>query len=559
MDESEGNVSILLSAERERMSRWSIAGNRVDPVRREIRPVRVTVSEGKIERIEELKSPCEHYILPGFIDAHIHIESSMLPPAEFARMAVCHGTVATVSDPHEIANVLGMDGVHYMLENASKVPFVFCFGASPCVPATPFETNGATLGPREIEELLAMPEIGYLSEVMNFPGVIEGDPDMLAKIAAAKRVGKPIDGHAPGLRGDALQKYIDAGISTDHEAFSYEEALEKIRRGMKILIREGSAAKNFDALAPLIPDFPDRLMFCSDDRHPDDLAKEHIDGHVRRALERGYDLFDVLRIACLNPIDHYGLGVGRLEEGERADFILVEDLVSFRHRLTVIGGRKVAREGMPLFDAPTAETPNRFHASPKKVEDFALERFAHTEVIRALDHQLITREEEVDLSREHREIQKITVVNRYEDAAPALGYVEGFGLKKGAIASSVAHDSHNIIAVGCSDELIAKAVNTLIEHRGGICAVDEENAHVLPLPIAGLMSDREGPAVADTYARLDRIAREEFGSPLSAPFMTLSFMALLVIPELKLSDKGLFDGRRFHFVPVNADLQRSTQ
>ena len=526
-----------------------LKANYVDILKREIFPAKIIVDHGQIVSVERVEDRCDTYILPGFIDAHIHIESSMLPPSEFARLAACHGTVATVSDPHEIANVLGIPGVRYMLENSERTAFKFYFGASPCVPATTFETSGATLGPDEVETLLEMPQIRYLSEVMNFPGVIHGDPDMLAKIAKAKALHKPIDGHAPGLRGDDLEKYIRAGITTDHEAFSYEEGLEKIERGMKILIREGSAAKNFEALSPLIAEYPDMLMFCSDDRHPNDLAREHIDGHVRRAVAKGYDIFDVLKIASINPIEHYGLDVGMLRPGDPADFIVVEDLRSFKVLQTVINGEIMAQENVPMINSVAVETPNHFHTGLKKPEDFVMERCAQTEIIHAIDHSLITEEEIMDLSSEKTEdILKITVINRYEDAAPAVAYVHGFGLKKGAIASSVAHDSHNIIAVGCSDALIVKAVNMIIEKQGGICAVGEEKSEVLALPVAGLMSDRDGFEVAERYAELDTMVREEFASPLSAPFMTLSFMALLVIPELKLSDKGLFDGRSFHFI-----------
>ncbi len=526
----------------------NIESNFVDIENREIYPVRVLIEKGKIASVKKIEKECDTYIMPGFIDAHIHIESSMLPPSEFARLAACHGTVATVSDPHEIANVLGIKGVEYMIENAKEVPFKVYFGASPCVPATPFETSGATLGVEEIGRLLALPEIYYLSEVMNFPGVISGDADMLAKIAKAKEAGKPVDGHSPGLRGKDLQTYIDAGITTDHEAFTYEEGLEKIERGMKILIREGSAAKNFEALSPLIGEYPDMLMFCSDDRHPNDLAKGHINEHVKRAVKKGYDLFDVLKIASVNPIGHYGLDVGRLRIGDAADFIEVKDMENFEVLRTVVGGVEIARYGKPVITSLEVETPNHFEVSPKAVEVFRFEPCEQTEVIEAIDHELITREEIVDDPKSHQNVLKITVVNRYGDVDPALAYVDGFGLEKGAIASSVAHDSHNIIAVGCSDTLIAKAVNAVIASKGGICAVDEAHEWLLPLPIAGLMSDRDGFEVADRYAKIDRIVREEFHSPLSAPFMTLSFMALLVIPELKLSDKGLFDGRHFHFI-----------
>jgi len=525
-----------------------ITANYVDIERREIFSAKVTIKEGKIQAIEKVDEQCKSYVLPGFIDAHIHIESSMLPPSEFARLAVLHGTVATVSDPHEIANVLGIKGVEYMIHNSEQVPFKFCFGASSCVPATPFEASGAILGPDEVGQLLKMPQIAYLSEVMNFPGVINDDADMLAKISKAKEMNKPIDGHAPGLKGEDLQKYINAGITTDHEAFTYEEGREKIERGMKILIREGSAAKNFEVLSPLIEEFPDMLMFCSDDRHPNDLLREHINGHVKRAVAKGYDLFDVLKIACLNPIEHYSLDVGRMRVGDSADFIEVKDLKDFEIIRTVIGGEMVAEHGKTTIRSITVGIPNNFHTQIKKTEAFALEPCEHTEVIRAIDHELITGEEIIDDIKKRNDIQKITVVNRYEDVAPAVSYVDGFGLKRGAIASSVAHDSHNVIGVGCSDALLAKAVNTVIEHRGGICAADEENVWILPLPIAGLMSDKEGDVVAEKYEEIDRIVKERFGSPLSAPFMTLSFMALLVIPELKLSDKGLFDGERFHFI-----------
>jgi adenine deaminase len=526
-----------------------IKANYVDIFNRRIFPAEIVVEEGKISSVQEIETPCDTYILPGFVDAHIHIESSMLPPSEFSRLAVCHGTVATVSDPHEIANVLGIKGVEYMLENSRETPFKFYFGASPCVPATVFETNGATLGPSEIEKLLEMPQIKYLSEVMNFPGVIGGDPDMLVKIAVAKSLHKQIDGHAPGLSGKDLDTYIEAGITTDHEAFTYEEGREKLEKGMKILIREGSAAKNFEALAPLIDQYPDMLMFCSDDRHPNDLANEHINAHVRKAVAKGYDLFNVLKIACLNPIAHYGLEVGALKVGDPADFIEVEDLKTFTVLRTVINGEVAAEKGVPLIDSVAVNTPNNFNANMKKADDFVLERCKNTEVIHAIDHALITEEEIVDLSAgEAEDILKITVVNRYADVKPAVAYVHGFGLKKGAIASSVAHDSHNIIAVGCSDKLIAKAVNAVIDMRGGICAVTDDDIQVLELPIAGLMSSRDGFKVAAAYDELDKMVRNSFSSPLSAPFMTLSFMALLVIPELKLSDKGLFDGRSFHFI-----------
>jgi len=526
-----------------------IDGQLVDIHQRRIYPAVVRVEKGKILCVEETEQASHRYILPGFTDAHIHIESSMLPPAEFARLAVRHGTVAAVSDPHEIANVLGMEGVDYMLKNASESPLHFCFGASPCVPATPFETSGAKLGPKEISQLLDRPEIGYLSEVMNFPGVIAGDPDMLAKIAAAKVRDLPVDGHCPGLRGKDLDRYIAAGIRTDHESFSYGEAKEKILKGMTILIREGSAAKNFEALHPLIGEFPDRLMFCSDDRHPDDLLRGHIDTLVRRAVALGYDLFDVLRIACLHPAEHYRLPTGMLREGDRADFIVVENLENFKTLQTWLDGRCVYRDGETLLPFHVSPTPNRFAALAKKTEDFFLPACDNMEVIRAIDHELVTRGEIVREEDSHEDLLKIAVINRYENVpVKGLAHIRGFGLREGAIASSVAHDSHNIIVVGCGDDEMARAANLVIGSKGGISAVGRGKEYCLPLPIAGLMSDRPGDEVARSYEEIDRFVREKLGSPLDAPFMTLSFMALLVIPELKLSDRGLFDGREFHFV-----------
>jgi len=526
-----------------------IQANLIDIKNRQIVPSCIEVKNGKIASISSTDEACLHYILPGFIDAHIHIESSMLIPSEFARLAVVHGTVATVSDPHEIANVLGMDGVEFMLQNAAKTPFKFAFGASPCVPATPFETSGATLDATDVSKLLQNPQIKFLSEVMNFPGVVAGDADMLAKIAAAKKAGKPVDGHAPALRGEDLQKYIDAGITTDHEAFSYEEGLEKLQRGMKILIREGSAAKNFDALHPLIDEYHHAMMFCSDDRHPNDLLRGHINDLVVRAIALGHDIFDVLEMACLHPIEHYKLDVGSLNVGDAADFIIVEDIKEFKVLQTYIDGELVAEDGKSLLASVTEEKPNNFHTTPKDPQAFTLPHCNTKEVIQVVDHELMTYERVVAQENE-ADILKIAVINRYEDLpVEGLAHAKGFGLKKGAIASSVAHDSHNIIVVGTSDEAIAQAANLVIASKGGISAVSDEKAMHLPLEVAGIMSADDAYAVAQKYEAIDSFVKQELGSTLSAPFMTLSFMALLVIPEIKLSDKGLFDGRSFTFIP----------
>jgi len=533
--------------------------NLVDLHQRQVYSVALEVQEQKIQRIQKIASDANlPFLLPGFIDAHVHVESSMLVPSEFARLAVVHGTVATISDPHEIANVCGMQGVEYMIENGKQVPFHFFFGAPSCVPATPFETAGGEISAADIQELMARPEILYLAEMMNWPGTVNRDPEVMEKIQIAKQQGKPIDGHAPGLRGELAQKYVSAGPSTDHECFTYEEALEKIKLGMKISIREGSAAKNFEALIDLIDDYPEMLLFCSDDKHPDNLAMSHINELVRRAVAKGKDTFDVLRAACIQPIIHYSLPVGQLREGDGADFILVKDLENFEVLATYIKGQKVAENGQSLIPRIKNEVINHFNTSPKKPADFQIpSQNKQVRVIEALDGQLITPEVEGEITVKNglaesnldQDILKITVVNRYQDAPPALAFIKNFGLKSGAIASSVGHDSHNIIAVGVDDASICRAVNLLIEAKGGVSAVWEDQEEVLPLPVGGIMSPEDGYEVAAAYTRIDRIAKE-MGSRLNSPFMTLSFMALLVIPDLKLSDKGLFDGKKFAFTEI---------
>ena len=540
------------------MNKFSVSGNIVDVVNRRIFRGTALISNSKIISIEETAVDSDHYILPGLIDAHVHIESSMLIPSEFARLAVVHGTVASVSDPHEIANVLGIDGIRFMIKNGNKVPFKFYFGASSCVPATDFETSGATLGVKEMDDLLGMKEIRYMSEMMNFPGVLFGDPVVNEKIMIAKKYGKPIDGHAPGVKGDDARKYIEAGISTDHECFTMEEALDKIKYGMKILIREGSAAKNFEALVGLMEEHPDMVMFCSDDRHPNDLVAGHMNDLVKRAIQKGFDPIEVLRSCILNPVKHYNLEVGLLQEGDPADFIVVNDLEDFKILATYIEGEKVAEDGKTLLNTVEELTPNFFNTSLLKQEDIAVKAMAKKiRVQKALDGQLITPGLIVDalekdgmvLSDTQRDILKLVVVNRYKSVPPAVSFVNNFGFKKGAIASSVAHDSHNIIAVGTDDAEITRAINLIIKNRGGVSLVDGNEEYVLPLPVAGLMSNIDGYEVAKNYDQIDHKAKE-LGSSLNAPYMTLSFMALLVIPELKLSDKGLFDGNTFSFTPL---------
>ena len=545
------------------MTNLNISGNIVDVLKKTIYPGTVCVKKGRIDSIigEEGKR-YDRYILPGFIDAHVHIESSMLPPSEFARLATVNGTVASVSDPHEIANVMGIAGIRFMLEDARKTPFEIAFGAPSCVPATCFETAGTELSAKEIYQLFFENKITYLSEVMNVPGVLAREKQIMHKIGIARQLGLPVDGHCPGLYGSEAKCYASAGITTDHECCSLTEALDKIAAGMKIIIREGSAAKNYDALHPLIDSHCDRCMFCSDDKHPDDLVKGQIDDLVRRSVALGYDLMKVLQIACINPVLHYHLNVGLLRVGDPADFIAVNNLHDFEIRRTYCKGILVACDGKPMLPSAAIEPINNFATSFKKIEDFSLKSndASTLRVICALDGQLITKEKIIQapvkngeiVSDLEQDILKIAVVNRYADALPAVALIHNFGLKRGAIASSVAHDSHNIVAVGTSDREICAVVNAVIQNQGGISLSQGNLLSILPLPLAGLMSQQEGYKVARAYSRLDSLAKQ-LGSTLSAPFMTLSFMALLVIPELKLSDLGLFSSKDFQFVPLQVD------
>jgi len=536
-----------------------ISGNIIDVHSKKIFQGTITIENSRITEINENSEKYNSYILPGFIDSHIHIESSMLVPSEFARIAVTHGTVATVSDPHEIANVLGIDGIRFMLENISQVPFKIFFGVPSCVPATSFETAGAEISVEDVETLFHKYELKYLSEMMNFPGVIYGDKNVIAKLDVAKKFNKPIDGHSPGLEGEQLITYVAAGISTDHECYMLEEALQKISLGMKVLIREGSAAKNFDTLKSLINSHNDMVMFCSDDKHPDDLVKGHINELMKRGLKEGFDLFKLLRCCCVNPVQHYNLDVGLLRKNDFADFIVIDNLKDFNIIQTYINGELVAENGISNIQ-PTEIIPvNNFRTGRKKPEDFNIKvNQGEIKVIEALDGELITREmhekpkivNDVLVSDVQNDILKITVVNRYADVKPAVSFIKNFGIKKGALASSVAHDSHNIIAIGTTDEELSEVVNALVDSKGGIAVVYNGKKVVLPLPVAGIMSDKNGYEVAKSYSVISEKVKE-LGCKLHSPFMTLSFMALLVIPALKLSDKGLFDGNKFEFTSVN--------
>ncbi len=557
------------------MKAFLISGFIIDVIQRSVFEGSVHVSNGRITQIERTsptqnplsvkdkmtteKLPSGPFILPGLIDAHVHIESSMLVPSAFARLATVHGTVGTVSDPHEIANVLGMKGVRFMIDSGKRVPFHFNFGAPSCVPATSFESTGAAITTDDIRELLGMDEVKYLSEMMNYPGVIYDDKEVTQKLAYARAAGKVIDGHAPGLGGEPLKKYVSKGISTDHECTGIDEAREKLSLGMKILVRECTPAQNFDTLINLLRTNPDDVMLCTDDSNPTELIHGHINLLVKRALAKGYDLFDVLRAATLNPKKHYGLENGLLQEGDSADLIVVDNLDDFNVLQTFVKGIKVAENGQSLIAPVSEETPNRFHCVPVSPSDFSLPATSkEIRVIEAIDGQLITRSGKAKARTENgfavsdveNDLLKIAVINRYKEAPPAIAFVKNFGLKRGAIASTVAHDSHNIIAIGTNDADLASAVNLLVKHRGGYALCDGSDEDILPLPVAGLMTNADGFEVAHTFEKLRQKARQQLGSTLKSPFMTLSFMALLVIPELKLSDKGLFDGKEFVFTPL---------
>ncbi|WP_420582678.1 adenine deaminase [Reichenbachiella sp.] len=538
-----------------------VSGQLIDILNRSTYPAVIHFENGVIQNIEKTDEAPDQYILPGFVDAHVHVESSMLVPSEFGRLAAVHGTVGTISDPHEIGNVLGVKGVEYMIENGKQINFKFHFGAPSCVPATTFETAGAEINVDDVEYLLKKPEINYLAEMMNWPGVLFNDETAFAKIAKAKALGKPVDGHAPGLIGEQAKTYAAAGISTDHECFTLEEAQEKLDCGMKILIREGSAAKNFEALIPLLDKNYERIMFCSDDKHPDNLVEGHINLLVKRALAKGNDLYKVLQAACVNPVNHYNMNIGLLQENDPADFILVDNIEDFNVQQTWINGAMVAENGTSNIPKVQNTIINNFDCQPKTADQFKIEiKGSKVQVMEALDGQLITNLLSFDSgliynqnqTNTDEDILKVTVVNRYKEATPAIGYIKNIGLKEGAIASSVGHDSHNIIAVGVDDESIAMAVNLIIAAKGGVSAVGKGEEQLLELPVAGIMSEKDGYEVAEAYSQIDAFAKS-LGSSLNSPFMTLSFMALLVIPKAKMSDLGFFDGESFKFIDVFTD------
>lgn len=518
-----------------------------------------------IEKIEKLADGPQDgllYCVPGLVDSHVHIESSMLTPQKFAEMVIPHGTIGVVCDPHEIVNVLGMPGMEYMMEDADKSPLNFYFAVPSCVPATPFETSGAVVTAADI--LKVIDKSVALAEMMNYPGVCMRLPEVMDKLNVAIEAGKPIDGHAPGLDGKDLELYASAGISTDHECFSLDEALKKIALGMKVLIREGSAARNLDALFPLMKSNPESVMACTDDAHPDDIrARGHIEKFYRRAVAEGVSVFDIFRILTLNPIEHYKLDCGALRIGDKADFVMVSDLEKYDVCRVYLAGKKVYENGKQLYRSIHSQRPNNFAKRNFYDFDFAVNAPKDAPTVKVIDilpGELVTKQSTRMMYTKKgdpieavpdADIVKIAVVNRYSNAPVVNGFIRGTGLKRGAMASSVAHDSHNVVVIGADSNSMLKAVESIFRSKGGIVVVPETGEpEELKLPIAGLMSGKDHNAVADQYEALIAMAKEKLGVTLESPFMTMAFMSLLVIPDLKIGDKGLFDVTKFEFTDL---------
>lgn len=536
----------------------TIRGNLVDIINRKTYGAIITLNDGRISHIQKTGSVECQYILPGFIDAHVHIESSMCTPANFGAIACKHGTIGIVADPHEIANVLGVEGIDFMINNTKGLPFYYWIGVPSCVPATSFESSGATINAATTQKLLQRDDLHFLAEMMNYPGVIGNNAEVMNKIKSAQEAGKPVDGHFPNGKGEALADYIQKGITTDHECATIEEGRERCVLGMYVQIREGSAAKNFNALHPLLKEFPEKVMFCSDDIHPNTLMKRHINELVKRALALGYDLYNILRAASYNQAKHYGIPAGFLQEGDPADFIITDNLTSLNIKGTYVKGECIYNDSVILFPKKEITLINKFYAQPVSVKDMEVK--SQSDKIRVIvcsDGNLDTSEEilapttqeGLAISDTSQDLIKIVVINRYQQAPPSIGFIKGTGLKRGAVAQSIMHDSHNIIALGCTDKELAAAINEVIEQKGGICVINGTETNLLPLPIAGLLSPLPLDEIDTRYSIIEN-KMHELGSKLSSLQMTLSFMGLLVIPSLKLGDKGLFNGDTFSFTPL---------
>ena len=567
----------------------------------EIYPAEVVIEDGLFKEVipiitdddDSLDYDYEGILIPGFIDAHIHIESSKLSPSNFAKAVLPYGTTSVVADPHDIANVLGIGGIDWMVEDGKKAPFDFYYTVPSCVPATCFESSGAVLTSEDVAELLKRDEMVALGEMMDFQGVIGEDEEVLKKLEAARVLGKPIDGHAPLLSGEDLEKYVSYGIFTDHECTRFDEAIEKARLGMKIMVREGSSAKDMDSLLNLddrlnylieeemagrmlvqslddamqVPPF--EFLIC-DDIDAEDLSMGHLDRLIKKAISLKINPKEAIKMVTFNPAEHYGLNCGAIEPDRIANFLLVDDLRNLNISKVWVHGELVVDDGEVLFETEEAESKNTIVLDEVKAEDFdvvmemdwvnsLMDETTNVFVINASDNNLITEKSEETLLVQNKiikpdlkkDIVKIAVVNRYGGNNIANGFVKGFHLKKGALATSVAHDSHNILVIGTNSEDMAKAVNLIRKHQGGLVAIstEDEICEVLELPIAGLMSNRNMDYIADKYGKL-RDAVNELGCDLESPFTTLSFMGLLNIPHFKISDQGLFDGDKSCFVDL---------
>ncbi len=534
--------------------KFSISGVLVDPISRATFGGEIFVENKKIVAIERRHDVNAPYILPGLIDSHVHIESSMLIPSRFAEMAVKHGTTAIVTDPHEVANVAGEEGVRFMVNNAKTVPFKFYFGVPSCVPASPFEKSGAILDSDIVERLIREDDFSFLAEMMNFPGVVNNDEEVMRKIRSAIAASKPVDGHAPGVSGEQLRAYAKAGISTDHECSNINEALEKLKAGIKIQIREGSAARNFDGLIDLIKNHKEAIMFCTDDCHPDYLQSGHINKLLARAVNLGYNIYDILHAICINPRNHYALKTGALQVNDPADFIVVDDLKSFDVSRTFIDGEEVYRKGEISIQVPETKPPSfHFRSSFKKGNLEVLSNGENINIIGVIKGELLTEwikekspvpQGGIVKASTDTDLLKIVLLDRYDSTMPVVAFIRGFKLKSGALASSIAHDSHHIIAVGVDDDSIDSALSWIVNNRGGLCYAADGKVSGIRLPYYGLMTDENGISISRKYKELNNIIKES-GCGLDTPFMTLSFMGLTVIPQLKIYHKGLFDGVRF--------------